>query len=401
MKLSYSEKTISLVLGFILSVLFSMGCSATPQPKAWNLSHENLFFVGREDQLQTIHTFFKRDDRRILALTGGPGFGKTQIAKKYAQKFIDEYDLIWWLDTQQNIPSQFEKLAIALNTLLPTKERINPSTMSKEALVDTINNILRLKPIKYLFIFDNTEEYAQIEKYIPYAHEKFRKNVLLTSRNANIWTDKVELGKFKRQESLQLIRAALPQEKTEDMKNLAEVLGDYPLGLSIAVGFIKSHVTTNISKYTDLHLKNTLSQKAKRSSTILDSYSKDAQATLTISLKAIEDDSINALETLFFMSLLNSKDIPETYIELWLKKTNSILTADEAIKYVYDQSLIDIDKKYEQNFTNSKWRNIMCYLSIHDLTHQLINEKLSVDEKKEAVGYSDRGDAGGFFRAVI
>lgn len=383
MKISCLQKLIFLIFVRIVCSLFSVSCLAEPQPAAWNLFHENLFFVGREDQLQTIHSFFKRDDRRILALTGGPGFGKTQIAKKYAQKFADDYELIWWFDTQQNLPNQFEKLAIALNTLLPIKDRINPSTMSKEALIDTINNILRLKPIKYLFIFDNAEEYARIEKFIPYAHQKFRKNVLLTSRNANIWTDKIEIGKFKRQESLHLIRAALPQEKNEDMKNLAEVLSDYPLGLSIAVGFIKSHLTTNISKYTDIHLKNTLIQQGKRPSTLLDSYSKDAQTTLSISLKAIEDDSKNALETLFFMSLLNSKDIPDSYIDLWLKKTKSLLSADEAIKYVYDQSLIEINRKYEQDGDNKGWGNIMHYLSIHDLTHQLINEKLSVEEKKK------------------
>ena len=173
-----------------------------------------------------IHSFFKKEDRRILALTGGPGFGKTQIAKKYAQKFVDDYDLIWWFDSQQDMPSQFEKLATALNTLLPEKEQIIPSKMSKDALVDTIKNVLRIKQIKYLLIFDNAEDYGRIEKYIPYAHQNFKKNILLTSRIASIWPDKVEIGKFKREESLHLIKAAMPREKKEVMVNLAQTLGD-------------------------------------------------------------------------------------------------------------------------------------------------------------------------------
>lgn len=383
MKISFFQKSLFLFVGFILLLLFSAICLAESQPKAWNLSQENPFFVGREDHLEAIHDFFKRDDRRVLALTGGPGFGKTQIAKRFAQKYAGDYDFIWWFDAQQDLSSQFERLTIALNILLPKKEKIIASTMSKEALIDTVKNVLRLRQIKYLFIFDNAEEYGKIEKFIPYAHQKFRKNILLTSRNANIWTDKIEIGEFKRQESLHLIRAALPQEKSEDMEKLAEVLSDYPLGLSIAVGFIKSHLTTNISKYTDIHIKKILSQEGKISSTLLDSYTNDAQTTLSISLKAIKDDSISALETLFFMSLLNSKDIPEAYIDLWLKKIKSSLTADEAIKYVYDQSLIDIRKEYEQNGDYKGGKNIMHYLSIHDLTHQLINQKLSAEEKKK------------------
>lgn len=51
--------------------------------------------------------------------------------------------------------------------------------MSKEALIDTVKNTLRIQSIKYLFIFDNAEDYKEIAKFIPYAHQNFRKNILL------------------------------------------------------------------------------------------------------------------------------------------------------------------------------------------------------------------------------
>lgn len=383
MKTSSLQKSIFLLFTWVTFSVLSIACLAKSQPKVWNLSDENLLFVGRKEQLEAIHDFFERDDRRALALTGGPGFGKTQIAKKYAQTFVDDYDLIWWFDSQQDLPSQFEKLAVALNTLLPENEQIIASKISKDVLVDTIKNVLRLKPIKYLFIFDNAEDYARIEKFIPYAHQKFRKNVLLTSRNPNIWIDKIEIGKFKRDESFRLIRSAIPQENKKNMTELADILDDYPLGLTIALGFIKSHPTATIKRYIAMHMKRTLKKEEKVPSTLLDHYPKNALAALEISLRYIEEESKDSLQALFFMSLLNSKDIPEAYVSSWLKNAKSKLTADEAIKHIYDQSLIGVSETTEFNANKkSEEEEKVHYLSIHDLIHQLINEKLSVEDKK-------------------
>ncbi len=62
-----------------------------------NIPYENPFFVGREAQLKNIQSFFKSEGS-IVALTGGPGFGKSQIAKQYALNFEKDYELIWWFD---------------------------------------------------------------------------------------------------------------------------------------------------------------------------------------------------------------------------------------------------------------------------------------------------------------
>lgn len=83
------------------------------------MSDKNLFFVGREEQLQNIYEFFNKGEKRILALTGASGFGKTQMAKKFAQQFAGDYDLIWWFDAKQDMLNQFERLTVVLNTFLP------------------------------------------------------------------------------------------------------------------------------------------------------------------------------------------------------------------------------------------------------------------------------------------
>lgn len=303
--------------------MFFASCFAKSQPKAWNLSDENLFFVGREEHLQNIHGFFNKGERRILALTGGSGFGKSQIAKKFALQFAGDYDLIWWFDAQQDIPFQFERLTVALNTLLPMNERIISSMMSKEALIDSVKNILRIKPIKYLLIFDNAEDYNKISKFIPYAHQRPRKNILLTSRIASLWPDRLEVGKFKREESIQFLKETLLQATKEEREQLAETLADYPLELTIAVAFIKPRPTLTIDRYLSMHVNR---KRNKVEGSLLDGYPNTSLGALEISLKDIEKESKDSLQALFFMSLLNSKDIPETYIDFWLKKMNSSLT---------------------------------------------------------------------------
>lgn len=389
----FSSNCLIFFLGvfFMLFLLFSTH-SFSDQPRVCNLSQTNVFFVGREEHLQTINAFFKKGDRIVFALTGGPGFGKSQIAKKYAHTHYQEYDLIWWIDAQQDMYSQFEKLAHALNTLLPEKEQITPSKLSKEALIDTVKTTLEGKKIKYLLIFDNPETYTQIEKFIPILHFPAHKHVLLTSRNANIWTDKMAIGPFKREESLSMIKATLPKENKEDMVRLADVLSDHPLELFIAVSTIESYPTVTIDKYISMYHKRPRKQKKDPPDALLDSYPTDSLGALDISLRFIEEESKDSLQTLFFMSLLNSKDIPESYIELWLKKAKSSLTADEAIKHIHKQSLIGVSETIEFNVNRNKKLKAsekrtpkMHSLSIHDLIHELIGESIEIETKKELI----------------
>ncbi|MBP9674328.1 MAG: hypothetical protein KBD63_04465 [Bacteriovoracaceae bacterium] len=370
-----------LVLPFL--TLFLATASSIPSPQVWNLSDANPVFVGREEQLQTLASFFKPGAKKIAAITGGPGFGKTQTAKQFAQKFRGSYDIIWWFDANQDIPKQYELLVLNLNKILPKEEQIVPANLSKEALVDTLKDILRLKDIKWLLIFDNAESYAELERFIPATHDQPGKHILLTSRNATIWPDKVDIGKFKRPEALQFVKQALPQETDANIEKLAETLSDYPLGLTIAAAFIKTHPPTTIPTYLSLYMTRTVKKAdpfIKTADPLLEGYANDAQTPLAISLKFIEEQSQEALNTLFFMSLLNSKDIPESYIDIWLKKTNSKLSTAEVIKMMNDQSLIEIKTVYKDKDSEPTH-----FFSIHDLIHQLIQESIPMEDKKKLI----------------
>ena len=143
--------------------------------------------------------------------------------------------------------------------------------------------MLRVKNIRCLLIFDNPQTYAQIQNFLPCTHNKPGKHVLLTSRNANIWIHKLEIGRFERQESLQFIEETLPKKKKEGMARLAEALSDYPMGLTLAVEFIDSHPTSTIDKYLSMHLKKTLKKRERNPSPLFDQYPKAALSALELS----------------------------------------------------------------------------------------------------------------------
>ncbi len=276
-------------------------------------------------------------------------------------------------------------LVTALNSRLREEDKISPSALSKKALFSKVAAILQSKNIPFLLIFDNVEDYKQVQSFIHLTDPHRRQHILLTSRSINVWGDRIEVGKFQRSDSLELIQKALSKDKNDDMEELARSLSDYPLGLALAVSFIKSAPTTTIRKYLTLHMKRTLEDTKHQQTKILDDYTHGAKAALEISLKSIADHSEEALDALYFMSLLNSKDIPESYIESYMRLTQNSLTADEAIKYIYDQSLLEVREVTDEDIhSDAKVENVH-NLSLHDLTHQLIQELIPLEEKKRLI----------------
>src|SRR5262249_13712277 len=56
-----------------------------------NLPRHPTPFVGREQQLQALHTRLLRDDVRLLTLTGPGGTGKTRLALQAAGGLLDAF----------------------------------------------------------------------------------------------------------------------------------------------------------------------------------------------------------------------------------------------------------------------------------------------------------------------
>src|ERR1700733_9243771 len=82
-----------------------------------NLPARTPVFTGREQLLAGVRAALATGDRAVVqALRGMGGVGKTQLAIEYAHRYATEYDIVWWINSEQPelISGQFAALGTAL-----------------------------------------------------------------------------------------------------------------------------------------------------------------------------------------------------------------------------------------------------------------------------------------------
>jgi hypothetical protein len=157
------------------------------------------------------------------------GVGKTQLATEYAHRFAGEYELVWWIASENPalLGEQLAALAAAAN--LVTTEADTAAAMA------AVHGHLRSAD-HVLLIFDNAEKREDIVPWLPGGHA----HVLVTSRNP-LWSAvarTVSVDVFARAESAALLRANLPQLAEGDADRLAQALGDLPLAVAQAADLL-------------------------------------------------------------------------------------------------------------------------------------------------------------------
>ncbi|WP_327718288.1 FxSxx-COOH system tetratricopeptide repeat protein [Streptomyces sp. NBC_00490] len=193
-------------------------------PQVWNVQPRRSNFVGREDLLMQVRTRLTESRTApVLALSGRIGVGKTQLAIEYAHRFSGEYELVWWVEADRQIPPQLAALARLIDCAAPKA--------SEQEAVQALLNHLRTRP-RWLIVFDNAVDPADLTRHLPTGEG----HVLITSRNP-LWhqvATSVEVGVLDRTEAVDLLRLRSPQLSDEDASRLATALDDLPLALAQA-----------------------------------------------------------------------------------------------------------------------------------------------------------------------
>ncbi|WP_170154142.1 FxSxx-COOH system tetratricopeptide repeat protein [Actinoplanes italicus] len=200
-------------------------------PAVWNPARRNPGFTGRDGMLNQLHDTL-RGGRRVAvqALHGLGGVGKTQLALEYAHRFAGEYELVWWIPSEQP-----ELIGDHLAALARELRLTSPDTPIPDA-VKSLRSHLRLAR-RWLLVFDNAEDPQTLDPWLPDGPG----DILITSRDPN-WTGiaahALDVDVFVRTESTTLLRTQLPHLVEADADRLAEALGDLPLALGQAVNLL-------------------------------------------------------------------------------------------------------------------------------------------------------------------
>ena len=199
-------------------------------PRVWNIPARNPGFTGRDNLLAAVRARLLAGDKTVVqALHGMGGVGKTQLAAEYAHRFAGSYDMAWWINSEQGglIGDQFAALSVALGCMQAGAET--------EAVRSVVMAELRERG-RWLLVFDNAANPADVTPWLPGGNG----HVLITSRELG-WTEiasPVEVDVLARSESVAILQDRVTGLGAADADRLADLLGDLPLAIAQAAGFM-------------------------------------------------------------------------------------------------------------------------------------------------------------------
>ncbi len=205
-------------------------------PPIWNVPHlRNPNFTGRVELLDNLRAALTSEGAAALtqpqAIHGMGGVGKTQLATEYAYRHASDYELVWWVGSEENatLVSDYARLAGELD--LPEKD-----AQKQEVAVEAVRRWLE-QNAGWLLVFDNVPVPEDVRERLPRGQTG---HVIVTSRNPN-WggvASPLSVQLWDRNESVDFLLKRTQQDDQEGADALADALGDLPLALEQAAAYI-------------------------------------------------------------------------------------------------------------------------------------------------------------------
>ena len=270
-------------------------------PATYRLPPRNPSFTGREGALRELRSRLgSADDLSIQVVHGLGGVGKTQLAIEYAYRHLSKYRFVAFVDAEQPdlVAAQFAALGAELGLADVGAEQAIPKVYGK--LVDR-------RP--WLLIFDNGEKAATLAHALPSGDLAGNGHVIVTTRLSG-WSGRagvIDLDVFTREESVALLVGRVPGMSDAVADGIAEQLGDLPLALEQAAGYMdynhtapEDYLALLTSRLEDMIARGEL---ADRPSVVV--------ATLwDISVRRLEAERPHAVRLLELCALLAPEPIP-------------------------------------------------------------------------------------------
>ncbi|MBA1341618.1 MAG: hypothetical protein C5S40_05700 [ANME-2 cluster archaeon] len=338
-------------------------------PLIWNIPHNrNPNFTGREEYLTRLKDALNSGQPAALtqAIHGLGGVGKTQLALEYAYRNTAEYDIVWWIRSEETTTLASDYAALAGDLKLPEKDETDQNVVNA-----AVKRWLETHPA-WLLVFDNVQEPEDISKYLPQGSAG---HILVTSRNL-IWRGTatlLDVHVLERSESIDFLLKRTGYTDKVSAGALAEVLGDLPLALEQAGAYMESK-GRSLSDYMDMFTKhkNKLLNKAKPST----DYPDTVATTWDLAFQEVQQASPAGADLLYICAYLAPDDIP---IELIIQGAQYL--PDSLTDAVVDP--MDFDEAVEPLLCYSLVEKTGETMSVHRLVQAVIRDRLAENEKKK------------------
>jgi tetratricopeptide (TPR) repeat protein len=347
---------------------------APTHTRVWNVPHSrNPNFTGREDELKALRASLQAGETAALvaphAIHGLGGIGKTQLALEYAYRHRADYDVIWWMRSEDltTLASDYAGLAVKLN--LPEKD-----ATEQRVIVAAVKAWLEQNR-GWLLIFDNAEDVQPVREYIPQASAG---HIIITSRNPN-WKSiatSLAVEPLPLDKAIEFLRKRTGKQDDATAKRLAEALGCLPLALNQAGAYIDES-GCSLLRYLELFERHQheMMQRGQTSTEYPDSVA----TTWNISFQNVESQNPAAAELLWLCAFFAPDDIPIKMLVAGAKDMPESLAATVADELRLDEAL-----KALRKYSLIERANEM--LSIHRLVQAVIRHVLDEATFKQWTG---------------
>jgi Tetratricopeptide repeat/TIR domain len=273
-------------------------------PAVWSpqMPPRNPYFTGRDGMLGQLRRRLTTDVTALVphSLQGLSGVGKTQLAIEYAYRFAADYDIVWW------IPS--DSRAGARQSLADLATRLDlggPGAETGELIRAVLDGLRTGQPYqRWLLIFDNAGAPDDLRPLLLSGPG----HTLVSSRDQS-WAnqaDVLDVDVYAREESTEFLRRRLRRLSLADASRLAEELGDLPLALEHAAGWL---FTTQMTADDYLSLLHEHTADLFGPAEPKD-YAASIRATWTVSMNQLREENPDAEMLLNLCAFIGPDPIP-------------------------------------------------------------------------------------------
>ena len=340
-------------------------------PRVWNLPARNPGFTGRDGLLVAVRERLLAGDKAVVqAFQGMGGVGKTQLAIEYAYRFAGAYDLAWWVNAEQVglIGDQFAALGMALGCVQPGA--------GAEVVRVAVLGELRERG-RWLLVFDNAEKSADITGWLPGGGG----HVLITSRERT-WAEvaaSVEVDVLARDESVALLRDRVTGLGAADADRLADQLGDLPLAVAQAAGFMAE---TGMPAAQYLDLLRTQAGKLLDQAALGSSYLRSLAAATRLIADQLDKDDPAAAQLASVCAFVAPEPVPEDLFTSAPGPLPGELAARAADPLAWRQTLAHLAR---QSLARVDQRGLV----MHRLTQAILRDRLTGEQAAATRAYSE------------
>ena len=128
---------------YIISLLVILNCLSA-KAAVTNLVEPVKFFTNHDLQFNKVSNQLLTYNQ--VGIVGISGMGKTQLARMYAYKHKEQYDIIWFFDCKVDLAEQFAGLAKIINILKNLAKKTN------KELLEITNKMLPILQHNYKHI---------------------------------------------------------------------------------------------------------------------------------------------------------------------------------------------------------------------------------------------------------